>query len=526
MKPIFLTIVLLGQLAYAADDEEIRQCMNECIVNLNLNKETKPEALYQGHFNYEEMEASLKVCRQQCEQTLNKEIQPEENQDGQDRSKQTSTRLEHDNIQSMLDECKQVETKAHQCCNNPVQCLGAQANKSDLQLIASLIVTGSAITADPTPEIAQVCRAAKNLNFSAFALNSSMGAACSSTRNSCVNTCQNFRSQIAQELNQCEMGNCDKRSLEVALNRFDKQIDRCQSYGLNASQMFNQASQSAIAIKLAEKCKKGAETASTGFDTFDPNASNINCSDPANVTNPLCQGQCNRPGAENDPLCRINSSTDSISSVSNYVGGGEAKNPSTPNIANDANDGDMQFTSFKSQTPIARKANEIKQNGGGFNPSPSGPFGVGGPFSNINHGGGYDVNIEKGLSGGGNSYLSSDSGGGFSGYGQQEVERPKSMLEKFGNYLTGLFKGKNDQRSPSSIVESPNNTRAPIIGAKDENIFNMISLAYLRQCERGEMDCSGMDLKHRREVLERERMNHKVEYQLERLNILFSKRGN
>lgn len=397
---------------------------------------------------------------------------------------------DYDQTQSLLLECKASQMRAQDCCTNPVKCMspGSNVDAADMQIISALVVGGTALTA--TGEgMSQMCGAAKNINIASAAANGAMGSACIVKKNQCSRACSAIKMQISAKMQACQANrNCSSQDYSLFAQVQSAQ-NQCDSYSLNAAQMLGQTTQNLIAMKMADLCQKQAKVNTTGFDEFDPKAVfNGNCSDPANASNPLCQGYCNRAGAQNDPLCKANSAKDSNGSNqgSKLSSFGDR---ATPNVG--MGDNNLEQGSNPPSLSIqARRANAVNGNSGGFAPGSAQGSGFG---SNTGQsGGGFKTDIDKGLGGGTGYSVSNGSGysspSGFSGYGSNNVDSNGQPFD-----LKQFLPSDNSGRKPAAVTSTGTH---PELGSRYDDIFNRVSRRYFQLCLQDRLlDCDKMNMK-------------------------------
>src|SRR5690606_6388638 len=94
----------------------------------------------------------------------------------------------------------------------------------------------------------------------------------------------------------------DYTALMADAREVERGADMCYRLDNASAQAAARAVMNTYTAKMSDLCKNNS-------NTMDPteiakNMFNVNCSDPANAANPICQNQCNRANAMDDPICR------------------------------------------------------------------------------------------------------------------------------------------------------------------------------------------------------------------------------
>ncbi len=424
-------------------------------------------------------------------------------------------------LESKLRQCKAKLKETAQCCENPMSCLTGESGGQHSGVLMALQVAAG--TATSMASISGSCGTLGTISTGMAAINTALAFKCSSKINQCNSTCGSIVREAEEMSSSCQSQSggcviadnelegayeCDgtgkaanyerscldskrRRAQSNLVSRLDKIADsanQCDTYGGRAVEQQSQAIASMYAAKVAGLCKKAANTTDTAANNSN-NAFNVNCSDPTNAANPVCQNQCNRANAANDPVCAqllglgtsgfgSGTGTDGLANGSlDKLGTGSIDEFEDPQSLNDPN--------------IAAAANSAKVGsaGGGGIPGGGGGSTAGGGEGGSGGGGegGLNTNIMGGAasrSGYTNPYMRSSLGGG--GYSAEAGRAPASEKGKPFNPRDFLPGGKLDPKRKLAGLASA----TPEIGAVHGNIFTNITNRFLQVCLRdGLFDC-------------------------------------
>lgn len=408
-------------------------------------------------------------------------------------------------IEEQFNACREAADNAQKCCGNPLECLGVPKEVAEISGMLSQIALGFGAAKTGEKGIAKYCKFFKKVGYTASAISASSAALCTNKQLRCSRTCKGIKSDVVDLLEQCEYTNRSAtcRSLRNLKSRANVNIDSCRGLTLNITAKVDNAIQSFSGAKQSELCQKAAEgeekTAAPEPDqTFEHQSSlNMDCSNPANATSPICQFNCQRPGAENDPLCRnLNDDSDDDSEISDVEM--DPQNELTDDVDLGLGDEEEQFPVFPKVAPQPNQVVSTPGAGGGAPPSggaAGGPTGYN-PASGNQQGRrskGYNTKIFKGtrsLTGYSRKYTAGGGGGGFRGYGSgyrggqngRKVSGRKFDLRKF---LPGGKKG------PKRGIASLSRPGSQQIGGKHTDIWQKITNRYHGICRVGRLQGCG-----------------------------------
>ena len=267
---------------------------------------------------------------------------------------------------------------------------------------------------------------------------------------------------------------------------------QCRSLNGQIAAQAIQGISSALAAQIASQCQQ-MTAQSNGLQPSDIEFL-PDCSDPANSSNPNCNGECSGPDAASNPFCKTGAGTagnggagTSYAMHEASYGDNNANYDSNPDLLDGV--GMQENIGFGAEGQS--QANAIQGGGGGGMGSGAGGASLGGDGKGKAQGGGYNTNVLKGASGGGGyvgpstgSVGVSSSGGGFKGYGRARRAGGDDSID-LKQFLPG---GKKDPRKRT--VAALAGSKAAQIGRKETNIFQTMSVKYRQMCKLKRMwDC-------------------------------------
>lgn len=425
-----------------------------------------------------------------------------------------------DALESQLQQCKLKLRETATCCGNPMSCLtgdGSGGQHSGV-LMALQVAAGSATA---MASISGACGTLGTISTGMAAINAALAFKCTSKINQCNAACGNVKQNAQSLLSRCQSGNCaDEAAIRdqctadgnsninacvragqrtasqeyaTRLRNVAQEADECDTWGGKAVEQQSQAVASMYAAKVAGLCKQASNTNPNGNNTAG-NSFNVNCSDPTNAANPICQNQCNRANALNDPVCAqlLGQGTPGFGLAK--PGEGLLANGSSPS-------GNGSIDEFEDQQAFmdpnvganANKANVGSAGGGGI---PGGGGGTGGGMDGGVAGagggaGGLDTDVLQGVKSGSGytqPFVRSSVGGG-GGYSSPTGGRGVASNGKPFNPRDFLPGGKMDPKRKLAGLAAT----TPQIGAVHGDIFKNISNRFFQVCTRDALyDCEAV----------------------------------
>lgn len=267
---------------------------------------------------------------------------------------------------------------------------------------------------------------------------------------------------------------------------------KCNQFNAAVAQSAIQGVSMALAASIANQCAN-LSAQSNGLQPSDIEFL-PDCSDPANSSNPNCNGECSGPDAASNPFCKTGTGgTGNGGAGTSYAmheasyGDNNANYDSNPDLLDGV--GMQENIGFGAEGQS--QANAIQGGGGGGMGSGAGGANLGSDGKGKAQGGGYNTNVLKGASGGGGyvgpstgSVGVSSNGGGFRGYGRARGSGGDDTID-LKQFLPG---GKKDPRKRT--VAALAGAKAAQIGRKETNIFQTMSVKYRQMCKLKRMwDC-------------------------------------
>lgn len=231
-------------------------------------------------------------------------------------------------LDSAFQKCEEELEQTDKCCTNPMACLVGTDSKSASGV--SLLLQAAAGTVTNMASISGACGTIGDVSKSVAALNAALAFKCSNKIGSCNKACKRVyetakdidsKTRGKREVNTtCTSGmSCtreDRAAEADILAGYDRRVsdvrsrareisqaaNRCDDFGGHAVEQQTAALSSLYAAKIAGLCKKQTQQLDPA-NVAQNDAFNVNCADPANAANPVCQNQCNRANAANDPVC-------------------------------------------------------------------------------------------------------------------------------------------------------------------------------------------------------------------------------
>lgn len=381
--------------------------------------------------------------------------------------------------ESDISACDAAFAEATLCCTNPMACLIGGNDEhvgSQVQQGIGLVATGGQMYAGYQTQNAQMegkpssamCDFMNTAGTVGAGINAASAAVCMQKKSVCNSICKGTST-----------GKCDQ-------------------FNTNVAQAAMQAVSMGLASKIASQCQQ-MTASSNGLQPSDLDFM-PDCSDPANSSNPNCNGDCSGPDAASNPFCKtaINganatgaggSGTSYGMDSTNYGSNSAEAYDSNPNLG----DSIGEQMNLGSAAEGQAQANAIQGGGGGGMGNGAGSASLGDDRGGQSAGGGYNTGVLKGVAGGGGyvgpstgSVGVSSAGGGFRGYGNTGGGGTDSIDLK--QFLPG---GKKDPRKRT--VAGLAGSVAGQIGRKETNIFQTMSVKYRQMCQLKRMwDCPNL----------------------------------
>ncbi len=408
--------------------------------------------------------------------------------------------------------CFPNNQKAAECCMHPERCLAGTDGKDSGakegiggQLVN--LVMGSMLNI-PTGGIKEMCTRMQTVSHASTALNGYLAARCTAYVAQCKNSCKTSQDEFLNEYSDyeplCEGENAVKnatscREYRTVKERYASTISECKSMDGQSMKLAQQAVAAQLAAQYANQCKKLSDGNNDLFKTTN-NDFNADCTNPANISNPICQSACQRAEFANTPACvtynqrqaALNGSGDQ--GVKNEL---DNNNPNRKGLFDNLvadNEGNQLVTP---KEVAAQKQSAVGGGGGGGGGGLGGGGGGGGAGDAPSNGGGgssgYNTNILKGTMSGGGGYY----GGGGGGYrspssvsgsnesNNKNIFGSKLNLKDFlpaGTKTTATIGGLRGLASSSNDI-SPSHT----------DLFKKVTDRYYQICLRdGLLDCSNL----------------------------------
>ncbi len=415
-------------------------------------------------------------------------------------------------LNTQLDQCQQAEAKARQCCTSPQSCLGealgmgGEESNIALQMLQT-VMGGVAMTAQAAGSIGAMCGKMKALSYGAAIMNTALGATCQRHVSQCKSSCSGIQEQVASveaQLNNLQALTADQKNSKnqqmiqarSLRNQSSNAITQCATYDNQTMRSAQAAIASIMAAKMAGACQKETqETVAT--ESIAENPFNVDCSSAGAAANPVCQQQCSRPGAENDPACKLLLSQINLNGTNNPAPAFGAADPDASGASSfDLGDldEDAQLPNLAAVDPKGTGLATANGGTGGLSGGIGAPMGgddgsgAGGPVGAAS----LDNKLIRGYSSGtGYSQGLRTGGGGFGGYGGGGRAPASTGGKKF--KLTDFLPGgkRAPMRHPSGYGATGH--ASPDIGPASANIFQMISNRYYLLCREGRLvDCEAL----------------------------------
>lgn len=367
--------------------------------------------------------------------------------------------------------CDAAFAEASLCCGNPLACLvgGNDATVgNNVQAGIGMVMQGGQMYAGMQQQDAQMngqastamCDFMNTASTAGAGINAASAAVCMQKKSACNQVCNGVST------------------------------GKCNQFNVNVAQSAVQAVSGALAASIANQCKD-MTASSNGLAPSDIEFL-PDCSDPANSSNPNCNGECSGPNAASNPFCKTGTGSGGTGDGTAYAmheanfGDNSGNFDSNPDLMGGIGNQESLGAGAEGQA----QANAIQGGGGGGMGGGAGGASLGDGQSGKAQGGGYNTNVLKGASGGGGyvgpstgSVGVSSGGGGFRGYGRARAGNDDTIDLK--QFLPG---GKKDPRKRT--VAGIAGATAAQIGRKETNIFQTMSVKYRQMCQLKRMwDC-------------------------------------
>ncbi len=146
--------------------------------------------------------------------------------------------------------CERSQSKANQCCNNPMSCAGSM-NASDQRSLANLFNN------DNGGGLSDACQSMNALANNYGNVNSGLSAVCASAHNACTNVCGQLVSKYSTRISSCT--DCPAQSVyESAHSTLSSRNSNCQSMRSRSDQLQLTGLSTANNRSIAEHCTRQA----------------------------------------------------------------------------------------------------------------------------------------------------------------------------------------------------------------------------------------------------------------------------
>jgi hypothetical protein len=362
-----------------------------------------------------------------------------------------------------------------------------------------LASAGSAIAIDASAgninQLKNVCNVLSYVGYGSAAANVGAAGICTSTQGSCTDACGGMRAKYQPYLTNCNSpsgicGGNNSVNLNNILIQASAYVGTCQGLGNNISAELGQGVAGGIGGSYASLCANIAAADANAYPAY-PNF-NVNCSNPANYSNPMCLNCSTAAGASN-PLCRGTAGSSSgATGVSSVAATNFGTGTGNSNVANNPGfdgNGQMPVTPSVAPNPFVNSGVQQGTPGGSLLGQSGSGQGFGIPDKAAKAAGGYNTDVLQGVSGGGGYTVSQGppvaATAGFSGYGPG-TDKKDSNAKAFDlrQYLPG---GAKDPKRNIAGIGSPH----PEMGNRYDDIFKRVNDRVKVLCKLDRlMDCN------------------------------------